>query len=199
MEAIDLARAAGGLAAATVPGRMERVDLGPGAPAVFVDFAHTPQAVAAALSAVAGRRRVVVLGAGGDRDPDKRGPIGAAAAAAAEVVIVTDDNPRSEDPAAIRRQVLSGARSGGHAGLRDAGVSAARVLDPRIIDGGDRRAAIRHGLEVAGPEDVLLILGKGHEVGQEIDGTVLPFNDVAVVRDEWLALAGAGARGGSTS
>ena len=193
-EPLDLVRAARGLAAARVPGRMERVDLGPDAPAVFVDFAHTPQAVTAALSAVAGRRCVVVLGAGGDRDPDKRALIGAAAAAAAEVVIVTDDNPRSEDPAVIRRQVLSGARA-----ARDAQDTNAQLTDAQVIDGGERRAAIRRGLELAGPDDVLLVLGKGHEVGQEIAGTVLPFNDVAVLRDEWLALAGARAGAGSIS
>ncbi len=108
---VDLERAAAGLAEATVPGRMERVDLGEAAPIVYVDFAHTPQAVAAALGAVGTQRRIAVLGCGGDRDPDKRGPMGAAAARAADVVIVTDDNPRSEQPAAIRAQVIAGARA----------------------------------------------------------------------------------------
>ena len=94
---------------------MQRVDLGPDAPVVYVDFAHTPQAVTAALAVVgtapASARRIAVLGCGGDRDPEKRGPMGAAAAGGADVVIVTDDNPRSEDPAAIRAQVLAGARA----------------------------------------------------------------------------------------
>jgi UDP-N-acetylmuramoyl-L-alanyl-D-glutamate--2,6-diaminopimelate ligase len=179
---VDLDRAAAGLAAARVPGRMERVDLGVDAPAVFVDFAHTPQAVTAALAAVAGRRRIVVLGCGGDRDPDKREPMGAAAAAGAEVVLVTDDNPRSEEPATIREQVLTGARA----------ARPGQTKATQILDGGDRRPAIRRALELAGPADVLLILGKGHELGQEIADTVLPFSDVEVVRDEWADLAAAG-------
>ena len=181
---LDLDRAVTGLAAATVPGRMQRVELGGGAPSVFVDFAHTPQAVEAALAAVAGPRRVVVLGCGGDRDPEKRGPIGAAAVRGAELVVVTDDNPRSEDPTAIRRQVLAGAR-------------AAQQVDDRgteVMDGGDRRSAIRTGLERSRPGDVLVVLGKGHESGQQIGGQVLPFDDVEVVRSEWAALLSAGAR-----
>ena len=109
---VDLERAASGLADALVPGRMQRVDLGAGAATVFVDFAHTPQAVSAVLAGLVGHRRIVVLGCGGDRDPEKRAPMGAAAAAAAELVVVTDDNPRSEDPAAIRAAVLAGARRG---------------------------------------------------------------------------------------
>ncbi|MBA3530078.1 MAG: UDP-N-acetylmuramoyl-L-alanyl-D-glutamate--2,6-diaminopimelate ligase [Propionibacteriaceae bacterium] len=172
---VSLDRAAAALATVQVPGRMQRVDLGPDAPAVYVDFAHTPQAVAAALEAVSGRRRVVVLGCGGDRDPDKRGPIGAAAASGADVVVVTDDNPRYEDPVAIRAQVLAGARAARNA----------EGLATEIMDGGDRRSAIRRGLEMARPGDVLVILGKGHEVGQEISGRVLPFSDVEVVRAEW--------------
>jgi len=170
----DVVTAATGLADARVPGRMERVVLGVGAPAVVVDFAHTPQAVAAALQALGGRRCVVVLGCGGDRDPDKRADMGAAAAEAAAVVVVTDDNPRSEDPAAIRAQVLDGAR---------AVASAAEVLD-----GGDRRSAIRTALGLAGPEDVVAVLGKGHETGQEVRGEVLPFHDADVAREEWAAL-----------
>jgi len=180
---VDLGRAADGLAAARVPGRMQRVDLGADAPAVFVDFAHTPQAVTAALAAVAGRRRVAVLGCGGDRDPDKRGPIGSAAAAGAEVVVVTDDNPRSEDPVAIRRQVLAGARAARESGR----------LATEILDGGDRRSAIRRALQLSGPRDVLIILGKGHEVGQEIGGHTVAFSDVDVVREEWAARTTAGA------
>ncbi len=181
---LDLDRAAAGLAAARVLGRMERVDLGTGAPAVFVDFAHTPQAVTAALSAIRGRRRLAVLGCGGDRDPDKRGPIGRAAAVGAEVVVVTDDNPRSEDPAAIRQQVLDGARA----------AREAAGLSTEILDGGDRRSAVRQALALSEPGDVLIVLGKGHEVGQEIAGEVLPFSDVDVIREEWAQLTGAGAR-----
>jgi UDP-N-acetylmuramoyl-L-alanyl-D-glutamate--2,6-diaminopimelate ligase len=175
---IDLDAAAVGLGRAQVPGRMQRVDLGVSAPTVFVDFAHTPQAVTAALGAVAQSRCVAVLGCGGDRDPDKRGPMGAAAAEAAAVVVVTDDNPRTEDPAAIRRLVLEGAQRA----TREHG------LATQLIDGGDRRSAIRTALQHAAPGDVVAILGKGHESGQEIDGRIHPFSDIEVVRQEWAAL-----------
>lgn len=178
LSGVDPAQAAVGLAGARVPGRMQRVELGAGAPLVYVDFAHTPQAVAAALAAVAGRRRVVVLGCGGDRDPEKRGPMGAAAARAAAVVVVTDDNPRSEEPAAIRRQVLDGART-----ARDA-----EHLGCEVLDGQDRRAAIRLALARARDADVLLVLGKGHETGQEVAGTMTPFSDVEVLQQEWSGL-----------
>jgi len=172
---LDLATAAAGLASAAVPGRMQQVELGPGAPTVYVDFAHTPQAVTAALQAVAGRRRIVVLGCGGDRDPDKRAPMGAAAAREAEVVIVTDDNPRTELPEAIRAQVMSGAQQ-----ERDR-----EGLRVEVVDGGDRRSAIRLALQHAAAGDVIAVLGKGHEVGQEINGRQIPFSDVDVVIDEW--------------
>jgi UDP-N-acetylmuramoyl-L-alanyl-D-glutamate--2,6-diaminopimelate ligase len=172
---VDLEVAAQGLAVARVPGRMQQVDLGPDGPLVYVDFAHTPQAVAAALAALPGKRRIVVLGCGGDRDPDKRGPMGAAAAVGADVVIVTDDNPRSEVPATIRAQVMAGAQA------------ASRVNNRMVelIDGGDRRAAIRQALELAAPGDAIAVLGKGHEAGQEIGGGVLPFDDASVISQEW--------------
>jgi UDP-N-acetylmuramoyl-L-alanyl-D-glutamate--2,6-diaminopimelate ligase len=172
----DVARAAAGLADVDVPGRMQRVPLGAGAPTVVVDFAHTPQAVTAALEAVRPRRCVAVLGCGGDRDPDKRRPMGEAAARAAAVVVVTDDNPRSEDASAIRAEVLAGARS------------VPRSAGAEVLDGGDRRSAIRTALALAGPEDVVAVLGKGHETGQEVAGEVLPFRDADVVREEWSAL-----------
>ncbi|MGI3779847.1 MAG: UDP-N-acetylmuramoyl-L-alanyl-D-glutamate--2,6-diaminopimelate ligase [Janthinobacterium lividum] len=172
----DVAAAARGLEQASVPGRMQRVDLGPGAPTAFVDFAHTPQAVTAALGAVTDSYRVVaVLGAGGDRDQGKREPMGAAAARAADVVVVTDDNPRSEDPAAIRAQVLAGAR-----GVVRAGVE--------VVDGGDRRSAIAAALALAGSEDAVVVLGKGHETGQEIAGVITPFADPDVLRAAWADL-----------
>jgi UDP-N-acetylmuramoyl-L-alanyl-D-glutamate--2,6-diaminopimelate ligase len=174
----DLDLAAAGLARAEVPGRMQRVDLGAGTPIVYVDFAHTPQAVTAALQAVGGRRIIAVLGCGGDRDPNKRGPMGEAASRSAEVVIVTDDNPRSEDPAAIRSEILAGATAAVRHGH----------LDTVVVDGGDRRSAIRQALTLAAPGDVVAILGKGHEVGQEVAGTVLPFSDAAVATEEWRAL-----------
>jgi UDP-N-acetylmuramoyl-L-alanyl-D-glutamate--2,6-diaminopimelate ligase len=172
---LDLSTAIGGLATAAVPGRMQPVELGPGAPGVYVDFAHTPQAVAAALRALAGRRRIVVLGCGGDRDPEKRAPMGAAAAREADVVIVTDDNPRTEPPESIRAQVLSGAQQ-----ARD---REGLLVD--VVDGGDRRSAIRLALQCATAGEVIAVLGKGHEVGQEINARQVPFSDAHVVTEEW--------------
>lgn len=168
----DIDQAAAGLRHAQVPGRMQRVPLGPGAPNVVVDFAHTPQAVEHALRALpGGGRHVVVLGAGGDRDSSKRGPMGAAAAAHADVVIVTDDNPRSEEPAAIRQAVIAGTFGG----------------PAEVMDGGDRRSAIRLALDMANAGDWVAVLGKGHETGQDIGGVVTPFDDVVVTRDLWGA------------
>ena len=168
---LDLATAASGLADAQVPGRMQRVDLGPDAPHVVVDFAHTPQAVEAALAALPpGGRHIAVLGAGGDRDPIKRGPMGEAAARNADVVVVTDDNPRSEVPETIRAAVLAGARG-------------ARARASEIVDGGGRRDAIARALGLARPGDWVAILGKGHETGQIVGDRVFPFDDVEVVTD----------------
>lgn len=166
---VDLDAALPGLARAQVPGRMQSVDLGPGSPRVYVDFAHTPQAVESALSALHGRT-IVVLGAGGDRDKAKRGPMGRVAAEHADVVVVTDDNPRGEEPAAIRAELLRGAQ--GHPGVE-------------VLDGGDRRHAIALALSIAGPDDALAVLGKGHETTQEIDGVRHPFDDVAVITQLW--------------
>ena len=175
---VDLERAASGFADAVVPGRMQRIDLGDGAATVFVDFAHTPQAVSAVLAGLSGHRRIVVLGCGGDRDPEKRAPMGAAAAAAADLVVVTDDNPRSEDPAAIRAQVLAGARA-------EAERSGRAVT---VVDGGKRRDAIAAALSASGPDDIVAVLGKGHERGQEVAGQVLPFADEDAIRDVWAEL-----------
>lgn len=180
---VDLDDALAGLAGAVVPGRMERVPLVGDAPHVVVDFAHTPEAVAAAVSALPVGRRIAVLGCGGDRDPGKRGPMGEAAARFADLVVVTDDNPRSEDPSAIRQAVLAGARR------------AASSSGAQVIDGGDRRSAIRAALQAARPGDWIAILGKGHEHGQEIAGVVSPFNDVAVAQAEWQAANGGGEHG----
>jgi UDP-N-acetylmuramoyl-L-alanyl-D-glutamate--2,6-diaminopimelate ligase len=179
----DLERAVIGLGQAEVAGRMQRVELGERSPLVYVDFAHTPQAIAAALQAVGNplrrsQRRIVVLGCGGDRDPQKREPMGESAARNADVVIATDDNPRSEDPRAIRAQLISGAQAAVHG----------EALDTEVIDGGDRRSAIRLALQLATPGDVVAILGKGHELGQEVAGTVLPFSDPAVAAEEWAML-----------
>lgn len=154
-----------------VPGRMEKV--GSGQPLAVVDYAHTPDAVAAALAAlrpVAGPGGlIVVLGAGGDRDRGKRTAMGAAAAAGADQVIVTDDNPRSEDPQAIRAALLAGARG------VDGGAGHTREV-------ADRAEAIRAAVAAArayGPEAVIAVVGKGHESGQEIAGVIHPFDDRA--------------------
>ncbi|MES2338125.1 MAG: UDP-N-acetylmuramoyl-L-alanyl-D-glutamate--2,6-diaminopimelate ligase [Pseudomonadota bacterium] len=175
LTAAGLVIATGGDVAATIAGlgrlspvrgRLERaVITRTGAP-VYVDYAHTPDALDAAIAALkphVSGRLIVVFGAGGDRDAGKRELMGRSAAAGADVVIVTDDNPRSEDPAAIRAEVLKGAPDG--------------------LEIGDRRAAIRHAVEMAGPQDIVLVAGKGHEQGQIVGELVLPFDDVAVARE----------------
>jgi UDP-N-acetylmuramoyl-L-alanyl-D-glutamate--2,6-diaminopimelate ligase len=145
-------------------GRLELVGTKGGAP-VFVDYAHKPDALAKALEALRPYTRgrlLVVFGAGGDRDKGKRPMMGAIAAEKADRVIVTDDNPRSEDPAAIRRDILAAC--------------------PGAAEIGDRAAAIRQGIAELGPGDVLLIAGKGHETGQIIGDRVLPFSDQEEVK-----------------
>ena len=159
-----------GLAAATAPsGRLEPVPspAGVAAPRVLVDYAHTPDAVATVVAVgrgITSGRVAVVVGAGGDRDREKRPAMGAAAAAA-DLVVVTDDNPRGEDPAAIRAEVLAGARTG---------VGAHEVT---VLEIADRAAAIAEAVARSGAGDLVLILGKGHETGQERAGEVLPFDD----------------------
>jgi len=149
------------MAGVHVPGRMEIIDAGQDFTAI-VDYAHSPDAVERVISAVIPRgRRIVVLGCGGDRDREKRYAMGDVAAAGADILIVTDDNPRSEDPAAIRTAMLAGARAIGG--------------DIREI--GDRREAIAAAVAAAQPGDVLLLLGKGHESGQEVAGVITPFDD----------------------
>ena len=141
-------------------GRLELVGTHPSGAQIFVDYAHTPDALANALAALRPHtqsRLVVVFGAGGDRDPGKRPLMGEAAAVHADQVIVTDDNPRSEDPAAIRHSVMEGA--------------------PAAHEIGDRRAAIRAAVSGLGAGDILLIAGKGHETGQTVGDEVLPFSD----------------------
>ncbi|NUR06722.1 MAG: UDP-N-acetylmuramoyl-L-alanyl-D-glutamate--2,6-diaminopimelate ligase, partial [Nocardioidaceae bacterium] len=160
-----------------VPGRLERVDAGQDFLAV-VDYAHKPDAVTAALTALrplTKGRLVVVLGAGGDRDPGKRPLMGEAAARLADVLVVTDDNPRTEDPASIRAAVLAGAEQVPE-GERS-----------EVHEEGDRRAAIRLALSLAGPGDTVVVAGKGHETGQEVAGTVHPFDDRDVLREELVA------------
>jgi UDP-N-acetylmuramoyl-L-alanyl-D-glutamate--2,6-diaminopimelate ligase len=151
-----------------VPGRLERVDEGQDF-VVVVDYAHKPDALTAALGTLrplTAGRLLVVLGAGGDRDPGKRPLMGRIAADEADVLVVTDDNPRTEDPAAIRRAILDGT-TGGRA---------------EVLEIGDRRAAIAEAVRRAGPGDVVLVAGKGHETGQEIAGVLHPFDDREVAR-----------------
>lgn len=151
---------------APVSGRLERAVISRDGAPVYVDYAHTPDAIEAAIAALRPHvegRLIIVLGAGGDRDQGKREAMGAVAARLSDVVIVTDDNPRGEDPAAIRRAVLAGA--------------------PDAIEIGDRRAAICAAIEMAGAGDIVLIAGKGHEQGQIIGDRVLDFDDVTVARE----------------
>ena len=153
-----------------MPGRFERIDEGQDF-VVVVDYAHKPDAVEAALATLrplTDGRVIVVLGAGGDRDPGKRPIMGEIAARLADVLVVTDDNPRTEDPAAIRQALLSGVRPGG----------------AEVVEIGDRRLAIREAVGRAGPGDIVVVAGKGHETGQEVDGVVHPFDDRDVVREE---------------
>ncbi len=166
---VPLTDAVRGTAALEVPGRMEPVDRGQGFLAV-VDYAHTPEAVAAALAALrpmTSGRMIVVLGCGGDRDRAKRPLMGLAAARGADLVVLTDDNPRSEDPAAIRAAVADGAR-----------LAAAEVLDI-----GGRRQAIGEAIGRARPGDSVLVAGKGHEQGQEVGDVVHPFDDRKVLAE----------------
>jgi UDP-N-acetylmuramoyl-L-alanyl-D-glutamate--2,6-diaminopimelate ligase len=171
----DPAAVARGIAgSAGVPGRLEPVDAGQPFLAL-VDYAHKPDAVRAALEALRPQtegRLLVVLGAGGDRDTGKRPLMGEISARLADVLVVTDDNPRTEDPAQIRAEVLAGARE----------VPAAQAAD--LHEEGDRRAAIRLAVSLARPGDTLVVAGKGHETGQEVHGTVYPFDDRQVLREE---------------
>lgn len=157
-------QAAPGLLQTRVPGRMEEIDAGQDFLAL-VDYAHKPGALRAVLSSLKrpDRRLAVVFGAGGERDPGKRAPMGATAAELADLVVVTDDNPRGEDPAAIRREILAGATESGCAA--------------EVVEIGDRRAAIRHAVGWAGPGDVVLVAGKGHETGQRTGEHTRPFDD----------------------
>jgi UDP-N-acetylmuramoyl-L-alanyl-D-glutamate--2,6-diaminopimelate ligase len=147
------------------PGRLQRVGQGARGGEAYVDYAHTPdglQTVLQALRPHTSGRLIVVFGAGGDRDRAKRPQMGAAAAGLADIAIVTDDNPRSEDPAAIRAEILAAA--------------------PAAIEVADRREAIRAGVDMLRDGDVLVVAGKGHEQGQIVGDRVLPFDDVTETR-----------------
>lgn len=148
-----------------VPGRLERVADVRGA-SVYVDYAHTPDALAVVLKSLREQtpgRLVVVFGCGGDRDPGKRPEMGRIVAQYADIAVVTDDNPRSEPPAAIRREVLVGC--------------------PGAREIGDRTDAIAEAISLLRPGDVAVVAGKGHESGQIVGGRILPFNDADVIRD----------------
>lgn len=153
-----------------VRGRLERAAITRNGAPVYVDYAHTPDALEAAIAALrphCAGRLIVVFGAGGDRDVGKRGPMGAVVAQQADLGIVTDDNPRGEDPAVIRSQVMAGG-----AALREVA---------------DRRAAIAAAIAEAESRDIVLVAGKGHEQGQIIGAgeacRILPFDDVTVARE----------------
>ncbi|HMJ93271.1 MAG TPA: UDP-N-acetylmuramoyl-L-alanyl-D-glutamate--2,6-diaminopimelate ligase [Allosphingosinicella sp.] len=149
-----------------VRGRLERAVITRSGAPVYVDYAHTPDAVEAAIEALrphASDRLIIVLGAGGDRDVGKRSEMGAVAARLADRVIVTDDNPRTEDPAIIRAAVMSGA--------------------PGALEVAGRREAIEAAVAEAGEGDLILLAGKGHEQGQIVGDKVLPFDDVTVARE----------------
>jgi UDP-N-acetylmuramoyl-L-alanyl-D-glutamate--2,6-diaminopimelate ligase len=175
---VPVEAALAGIAETVVPGRMEPVDAGQPFVAV-VDYAHTPDAVTTALSALRGAtegRLIAVLGCGGDRDPGKRPAMGAAAAEGSDVLVITDDNPRSEDPAAIRAAML--------AGVQD--VPEDRRAEVHEVAG--RREALTVAVGLARPGDTLLVAGKGHEIGQEVAGTVHPFDDREVLLEVLAAL-----------
>lgn len=169
-----------GIAQTRVPGRLERVERGQDFLAL-VDYAHKPGAVEAVLATLRAQlgtgpdeatpegRVAVVLGAGGDRDTGKRALMGGAAARGAELVVITDDNPRSEDPASIRAAVVAGALAV-PGDERPAGADDIREI-------GDRRDAIAAAAGWARPGDIVVVAGKGHETGQEIDGVKHPFDD----------------------
>lgn len=159
-----------------VRGRLERVTGHPKGAQVLVDYAHTPDALAQALDALrphTAGRLFVLFGCGGDRDPGKRAEMGRIAAAGADRVVVTDDNPRSEDPARIRRAILEGC--------------------PGALEIADRREAIRRAVGELETGDVLIVAGKGHETGQTVGDRVLPFDDVGEVKAALAALGGAAA------
>jgi UDP-N-acetylmuramoyl-L-alanyl-D-glutamate--2,6-diaminopimelate ligase len=175
LTAAGLAIATGGSIPATlanlgrlqpVRGRLERAVISRAGTPVYVDYAHTADAIEAAIVALrphAKGRLIIMFGAGGDRDQGKRAEMGETATRLADLVIVTDDNPRGEEPAAIRRAILAAAPGA------------------REIPG--RREAIAAAIAEGGPDDIILLAGKGHEQGQIVGDKVLPFDDVSVARE----------------
>jgi len=151
---------------APVRGRLERAVISRAGVPVYIDYAHTPDALEAAIAALRPHvegKLITVFGAGGDRDQGKRPEMGAVATRLSDVVIVTDDNPRSEDPARIRADIMAGA--------------------PGATEVGGRREAIAEAIRVAAAGDIILVAGKGHETGQIVGDRVLPFDDALVARE----------------
>jgi UDP-N-acetylmuramoyl-L-alanyl-D-glutamate--2,6-diaminopimelate ligase len=155
---------------APVRGRLERAVISRSGVPVYVDYAHTPDALEAAIAALRphvatdkGARLITLFGAGGDRDQGKRPQMGAVAVKLSDVVIVTDDNPRTEDPARIRAEIMAGA--------------------PGATEVAGRREAIAEAIRIARDGDIILLAGKGHETGQIIGDRVLPFDDALVARE----------------
>jgi UDP-N-acetylmuramoyl-L-alanyl-D-glutamate--2,6-diaminopimelate ligase len=151
---------------APVRGRLERAVISRAGAPVYIDYAHTADALEAAIEALRPHvegKLITVFGAGGDRDAGKRAPMGEVAARLSDVVIVTDDNPRGEDPALIRSAIMQGA-------------SGATEIS-------GRREAIAEAVRLAGPKDIILLAGKGHETGQIIGNKVFPFDDAEVARE----------------
>jgi UDP-N-acetylmuramoyl-L-alanyl-D-glutamate--2,6-diaminopimelate ligase len=149
-----------------VKGRLERAVITPSGAPVYVDYAHTPDALQAAIEALRPHvhgRLITLFGAGGDRDTGKRPEMGAVASRLSDLVIVTDDNPRTEDPARIRAEILAAA--------------------PNAVEIGGRREAIAEAVRIAGNGDIVLLAGKGHETGQVVGERVLPFDDALVARE----------------
>ncbi|WP_028969105.1 UDP-N-acetylmuramoyl-L-alanyl-D-glutamate--2,6-diaminopimelate ligase [Sphingomonas sp. URHD0057] len=151
---------------APVRGRLERAVISRAGVPVYIDYAHTPDALEAAIAALRPHvegRLITVFGAGGDRDQGKRPQMGAVAMRLSDVVIVTDDNPRSEDPARIRADIMTGAAG--------------------ALEVGGRREAIAEAIRLAAAGDIILVAGKGHETGQIVGDRVLPFDDALVARE----------------
>ena len=151
---------------APVRGRLERAVISRTGVPVYIDYAHTPDALEAAISALRPHvegRLITVFGAGGDRDQGKRPEMGKVATKMSDIVIVTDDNPRSEDPARIRSEIMAGA--------------------PQAKEVPGRREAIAEAIRIAREGDIVLVAGKGHETGQIVGDRVLPFDDALVARE----------------
>jgi len=149
-----------------VRGRLERAVISRAGAPVYVDYAHTPDALEAAIQALKPHvegRLITVFGAGGDRDQGKRAPMGEVAVRLSDIAIVTDDNPRSEDPARIRADILAGADG--------------------AIEVPGRKEAIARALAMAREGDIVLLAGKGHETGQIIGDRILPFDDAEIARE----------------